>query len=371
LFALRQVLDPWRPLALTREIALEAPGELEAVFHRHPRQRRELLEALTRLLSNGRLSEWILASGVEGGEVLTQRLEALPKTGAAGLEALPAYGVRWLFSATAPFPTDGGEVQQPKALADWIDRNRDRRLAGLRLLESGWLELWLESSGRMPSPGGLEPIRAASCSEQARIEMLLRLLDPSRPPARPEVSPAALDFGRHPAGAVVERTLKIDNRGAGHLWGTCILEGQTAGLRLDPVTFDGTPASLRLRIDTGGIPPFTSSKATLAINCYDGGSRHVLEVPVRYSVRVRLADKIGRSLLAGLTAGVTYGLLRMLTGISLAETESVPLDRISVGRIEQTFYDSFFELLWLLLLGLGLLGALVGTFVYLTRVCRR
>ncbi len=373
LFALHRTLDPRWPLALTADLAMVTPSDLESVFAAHPRRRRELLDALMRLLADGRLIEWIRAAGFAQGEVWIERLRRLPSRSIEGLETLPAYAVRWLFDPGAPFPTLDQEVDGTAALAAWIDSGEAYRMLGLHLLESGWLDLWLLTSGRLSDPAGLEALRAAEGSPRVRIEMLLRLLDPARPSARITVAPSDLNLGRLPLDTLTERAVTITTDGPGYVWGACALEGQPSGIRIDPLSFDGTPARLNLTIDTRGVSPSTRCNATLVISAYDGGTQQVLRVPIGYRVHVPLAGKIGRSLVAGLTFGAAMMTLRALADTAMSRSTSNPrlLDWVSMEWVGQVLDRSFDDFVGLVLLSLALLGALTGAGAFLARVRRR
>ncbi|CRI67790.1 hypothetical protein THIOKS1810008 [Thiocapsa sp. KS1] len=373
LFALHRTLDPRWPLALTADLSIPMPGDLESVFAAHPRRRRELLDALMQRLADGRLIEWIRAAGFAKSEAWIERLGRLPSRSLEGLETLPAYAVRWLFAPGAPFPTLDREVDGPAALAAWIDSGEAYRMLGLHLLDSGWLDLWLLTSGRLSDPAGLDVLRAADGSPRARLEMLLRLLDPARPSARIKVAPADLNLDRLALDTLTERALTITTEGPGYVWGACALEGQPSGIRIDPLSFDGTPARLNLTIDTRGVPPSTRCSANLVISAYDGGARQVLRVPIGYRVHVPLAEKIARSLVAGLTFGAAMMLLRALADTAMSRSTSNPriLEWVSMEWVGQVLDRSFDDFVGLVLLAFALLGALAGAGAFLARVRRR
>jgi hypothetical protein len=367
LFALLYTLIPDHPLVLMPGVSIDVPGQIEAAIAAHPKQQRALMAALTRLAVGGRLVEWAKATECAGWSALTERLRKLPDP-VDEVELLPGYAVRWQFSQQAPFPAGETELDRPEALAAWIDRRPEHRALGLRLLESGWLGLWLESTGRLPK-GALEPLRAAQVSPQARLEMLLRLLDTGLAPAKPQLDPSKLNFGKLAPGARIERILTLKNKGRGHVWGTCLLEGQAPGLRVEPQSFDGAPARLRVTLDTTGVAPFTDIAATLAVHCYDGRSDQTLRVPILYRVRVPLAGRALQSLFFGGAFGLGAGLLRLWAEETLPASVGPGrhLDVISMDWVSQ----SLPSLIDALLLGIGLLGLLIGIGVVVVNGCRR
>ena len=373
LFALLQTLEPGRPLALLPDVELDVPGQIEALFAAHPKRRRELLAALSQCASNGRLAEWLRACDFPGWEPLVRRLERLPNTFIRGIEHLPAYVVRWHFDARAPFPVENDEVSSPKALAAWMEASAGHRALGETLLETGWIDLWLESTGRRAGPGLLESLRELDCSDQARRELLLRSLDPDRPAPKLRLDPDRLDLGKLAPGASVQRSLTLKSRGGGHIWGSASLDGETVGMRLEPLAFDGAPARFTLNVDTSGIPPFTNRAAEVVVHCNDGREERVLRVPIRYRVRVPVAGTIGRSLLVGAVAGGVMGLLRLWAGSTINGPGAADqtLDWVSMDWVAGVFDRSFGEFLLLVAMAVALLGAVIGGIVYLSAVCRR
>lgn len=373
LFALLQTLQPDRPLQLVAGVSVDGLEQIEAAIAANPRRRVEMLAALTRLASGGRLAEWARATQCAGWRDLLKQLQALPSERIDGIQHLPGYSVRWYASPRAPFPAGDTEVENPAALAAWIDLSPEHRQRGLKLLESGWLDLWLASTGRLSEPRALDGLRRAPGSSQARVEMLLRLLDPARPPAQVQVEPAKLNVGDLSPGDRAERSIMIKTLGKGYAWGACALEGDTLGMRVDPLSFDGTPAKLTLTVDSAGVAPFTQCQATLVVSCFDGRAEQTLRIPVRYRVRVPLADKIGRSILAGAVVGGGMALLRLVAGSTLTgpNAAAAPLDWVPMAWVGALFDRSLEGFIGVAILGLALLGALIGTWVYLARVCRR
>jgi hypothetical protein len=281
--------------------------------------------------------------------------------------------LRWHYNGRAPFATSDGEVADPKALAAWIDARAEHRALGEKLLEAGWIDLWLESTGRLKGEGMLQALRDLDCSDRVRMEMLLRRLDPGRPVPKLTLDPVRLDLGKLAPGAAVERSLNLTSRGSGHIWGTAALEGETVGMRLEPLTFDGTPVRFTLGVDTSGVPPFTQRTAEVVLRCNDGREERVLRLPVRYNVRVPVAGSIGRSLLAGAVAGCIMGLLRLWAGSTINGPGAADrrLDRVSMDWVAAAFDRSFGEFFMLLVMGAALIGAIIAGIGYLTAVCRR
>ena len=375
LFALGQLLEPSRPLTLLSGIAVPTPGHLEEVLNAHPRQLRALMAALSRLVIDGRLVEWIRASEFPGSQSLIDRLAARPQSTVKDLEPLPGYAARWLCDPRAPFPTSDGEAADPKALATWLGAAPERRGLAFELLKSGWLGLWLTSTGRLTNDSGLKALMTENLSDAARIETLLCTLDPARPRAIMEAEPAALKIGNLARNSKTEVRLTITNRGSGYLWGTFALEGNAASMRLQSLNFEGSPATQTLMIDTAGVPPFTECEANIRIDGYDGGGFRQLQVPVSYRVTVPVLPKVGRSLLTGSIVGAALALLRLTVGQIQNGRDPAgvtsPLHWMSLDSVSKMIDRSIDQVFGFVFTGLLLAGVLAGTLVYLIRARRR
>jgi hypothetical protein len=252
LFALLHTLDPARPLRLPNGAVLQNPGDLAELYRQG---HRPAVEQLSQLLFSQRLEEWIRGARFKGWErdlafVERARKDYLER------QLQGAYCVLWHFVPQIPFRFDGKRIAGAADLARLIDASPERQRRGLQLLEQGWIRAWLVGTGQIWPPTELDHLLLAlDLSPEAKLEEVLRLLDPSLPAPGLAVHPSAVLFGAQPQGASTGRNLRISGTGRGHLHGVVVLERYGEGITLDNYRIEGRTSEVEVRLHTLGLAP--------------------------------------------------------------------------------------------------------------------
>jgi hypothetical protein len=252
LFALLHTLDPARPLRLPQGRALQHPGELAELYRQG---HRPAVELIAQLLFSRRLEEWIRGARFHGWErdlafVERARKDYLER------QLQGAYCVLWHFVPQIPLRFDGKRIAGAADLARLIDASPERTRRGLQLMEQGWIRAWLVGTGQVWPPTELDHLLLAiDLSPEARLEEVLRLLDPSLPPPGLAAHPSTLLFGALPEGETAARTLRISGTGRGHLHGLVVLERYGEGITLDNFRIEGRTTEVGVNLHTLGLAP--------------------------------------------------------------------------------------------------------------------
>jgi hypothetical protein len=96
--------------------------------------------------------------------------------------------------------------------------------AAQELLNQGYLETFLGGLGRTDLAVAARQAAQAPDNDRALEEFITKLPGSGREPARLEVQPAVIDLGRLPRGSDRTLTLRLENQGAGLLYGTVAAE---------------------------------------------------------------------------------------------------------------------------------------------------
>jgi hypothetical protein len=252
LFALRYVLVPEDPLELAPGTVIRSPGEIVALVAPGARSREAVLAGLRALASDGRLGEWLRVRGAGGWTDAVSAMDgarrAYPKE-----PELAVYALLWHAAPDLGFPVDGGWVSTTKALAAWMDRDPARRERGLELLDRGWIPTWLAAKRAIDDPKGLFALVDSGLTRGARAEILLNLLNPKRRAPKVTADPLRLKLRVSEASPEKSMQVILEQKGRGHAWGDISLEGDSRGLSLGSGFFDGTPATVTIKVDPAQI----------------------------------------------------------------------------------------------------------------------
>lgn len=277
LFALRHILDPGQPLELAPGLKIAHPGELKNAFQSDPRQ---ALKGLCDLLYGKRLDEWLRAAEFPGWR---EDLAFIEDTRLRYLEQpqLGTWCVRWHFQPNLPFPFAGQQAHEPEQLAALIEAGPENRAKALQMLEEGWIRAWLVGAGKLVDSRDLDfALLAVDLTWPAKLEAVLRLLDPRLPPPKLSAAPRLFDFGRLFQGDSRSQKLKIRNLAPrGYLSGEITLERYGQGVTLDNHLIEGNSAEIEVSLETLGCPPGLYENA-LQIKS-NGGD---LRIPLRFQV---------------------------------------------------------------------------------------
>lgn len=275
--ALIFILTPGEPIRLPGGESAATPHELALAFERDATG---LGPFLQQLLFSRRLEEWIRAMQLPDGPDLVAFL------GDLRLRYLehPLVAVHcfcWHFHPEMPFQLGDIRITRPEQLATLIDRDPEYKREGLKMLEEGWIRAWLVGSGRITDVAALDQaLLAMDLSPRAKMEALLRLLDPRLPTPKLEVDRDVLYFGRIPSDGERTLPLRVRNSSRGYLNGDIKLATYGAGLSLDNYQVDGNDNTIQVTISAIGLDP--GKYATSLHLVTNGGEK---EVSVMFSVR--------------------------------------------------------------------------------------
>jgi hypothetical protein len=284
LFALRYALAPGDPLRLTHDMVIRSPGDIAALVAAGASSRDAVIAGLRELIGDGRLREWLRLVETPGPAravaAMDEALRRYPREG-----DLPVYAFLWRRVPDLGLPVGDTWVKTPRELAGWIDGAERHRDQASRLLDSGWIPIWLNAIGRLDHADRLSELASLGMSTASRVETLLWLLDPSLPGpavvADPPVPTGTLSRGKS------ETTLSVTlrNTGRAYAWGGVDLEGAVPGIRLLTPSFDGTPAELSLRVTRAELRSTHLDGLVLVVRVRGPREDQLLRVPIELRIR--------------------------------------------------------------------------------------
>lgn len=280
LFGLRYSLCPDAPLHLVPGCSVGSPTEIGPLLVAHPDRRAELFANLHGLVESGRLVEWLRAGEFTDWQAMIGLVERVRRDHPSEPE-LPGYAVLWHYAPTFPLPFGSERIASPIEWVRCIDVSDDARRLSLKLLERGWIQVWLQATGQLGASAEVNALfTAPGLSPPQRLELLLRLLDPSRALPALRVDPVQIDFGVVRPGEPQRQRLRIENQARGLAWGSVALAEAGQGLAVSPPSFEDTPVELTVQVDVVGQQPGARRETRLRVLC-DG---ETLDIPIRYRV---------------------------------------------------------------------------------------
>lgn len=293
LLALLFSLDPARPLALTNNIAVHHPREIEKYINQH----KALSTRWIQLLYSGCLEEWVRAAEFPGWEKDVAYLKEC-RTVYMEDKTLGGYALRWYYHPNVHFPFSGKEVSNPAALVNAIDQDENSRQKGLALLQRGWIRAWLVHSGRLRNVSAFDSLVGGNACWEEKLEAVLHLLDPNL--AKPELAITRMHFS---LGVIAPDprlvSLQISNKGRGFLSGEIV--PQTQDIALNNYLVRGKAVDLQVTLNPLGVPNIPSRGIVRVIT--NGGN-----ADVSISYRIQL-DEDGASL-SEVVGHLRFGMVR-------------------------------------------------------------
>ncbi len=308
-FALLYLLDPARPLRLTKFASVRAPEDLEEILKRQP----DLTQRVAQYLFGGYFTEW-LRTAFPQREADIAFVEDC-RTRFDNSRSQGVFALRCHFQPELPLQFGTEKARTPKELAAMIDRSPQNYERGVRMLVDGSIRSWLVATGRLGNPSAFDGIvNDLTISSARKMEAVLHMLDPALPWPTPETDVASLDGGA--INADEEKTLEacFFNAGRGHLSGTIMLlpdedDGETAslaGFTMDEREIHGVAIYARVTIHGRGAP--VGARRSARIVAETNGGR--VEVPIRFRVKAPLVQMLARTAAVGGAAAVACGLFR-------------------------------------------------------------
>ncbi len=359
LFALLHTLAPQTPLALQDGVAITRLEDLEEAIAQSPGLETKVGE----LLFDGRLAEWLLAAFPERHDDFAF-LQDCPRR-YVNDHGLAVWVMRWRIKPSLGFPFGKESAAEPKHLAAMIDRNVRTTALGLELLQAGWIQSWLETTGRLPDVVMFSSlVNDHAQSWRARLEAVLHLLDPDLPWPTPEADRPVLNGGWVSAEADEIMPLTVTNVGRGYLTGLITLVGDN-GITLQATDgkIEGRSVSVEVQFSALGLPLGSRHKAVLSVQTPGG----CLNVPVTFRVRAPLAAMIGRSLGWGLVWGGGLGFFRLALGAAAPEFSNRVMSAVTWEQVN-TIQVGNMSMLSRGVFGFVLAVILGGTGYYLVRM---
>ena len=222
---------------------------------------------------------------------------------------------------------------------------------GILHLRNGTLAQWFTELGERDLAKLVQEVtREPSSDPRAQLEtFLLRTEMVERP--RLVSEPATVDLGPVLIGQKVSARLRLrKGRGRGYLFGR--LHSNQPFLRIDPLTFSGTPQDVNLVLESEALP-ITDRPQEAAILVDSSAGETPISVPVRFWV-VGMPTPLTRFLLRPLASMLLVGLVGLGIGFGL---EANGASQLAWPDLTQPWLAAF-PLSWPMLL--GFLGGLVG-----------
>ncbi|MBV5338783.1 MAG: serine/threonine protein kinase [Deltaproteobacteria bacterium] len=357
IFALLYTLAPQTPLVLRDGVAIDRLEDLEEAIAQAPGLETRVAE----LLFDGRLAEWLLAVFPERHDDLTF-LQECPRR-YVNDRRLAVWVLRWRIKPSIGFPFGSENAADPKKLAALIDRTAQGTALGLELLQNGWIQTWLETTGRLPDAEGFSSlVNDTAHTWRAKLESVLHLLDPALPWPKPEADLPILDVGGISGEAIKAMPLTVANAGRGYLTGLITLAGDN-GITLQTADgkIEGRPITVEIQFSALGLALGSRPRALVIVQTPGGN----LEVPVTFRVIAPLPGMIGRSLGWGLLWGGGLGFFRWIFGMMTPDFANKVMSSVTWEQAGKTSMVScgIFGLVLAILLG--------GTGYYLVRMLNR
>jgi serine/threonine protein kinase len=357
IFALLYTLAPQTPLVLREGVSITRLEELEETIVLSPGLETKVAE----LLFNGRLAEWLLAVFPERQDDLIF-LQECPRR-FINDRGLAVWVLRWRIKPSIGFQFGTENALDPRELAALIDRNVQGTSLGLELLQNGWIQTWLETTGRLTEPESFSSlVNNTVHTWRAKLEAVLHLLDPALPWPKPEADLPVLDGGGISGEAVKTMPLTVANAGRGYLTGLITLAGDN-GITLLTADgkIEGRPITVEIQFSALGLALGSRPRAVVTVQTPGGN----LEVPVTFRVIAPLPGMIGRSLGWGILWGGGLGFFRWIYGVVTPNFANKVMSAVTWEQAGKTSMVSggIFGLVLAILLG--------GTGYYLVRMLNR
>lgn len=362
LFALLHTLAPQTPLVFRDGVSIAKLEDLEESIAQSPGLETKVGE----LLFDGRLAEWLLAAFPERQDDFAF-LHECPKR-YANDHKLGVWVLRWRIKPSLAFPFGNENAADAKALVALIDRNAQGNTLGLELLQNGWIQAWLETTGRLPDADGFSNlVNNTAHTWRARLETVLHLLDPSLPWPTPETDLQALNGGWVSAEAFETVPLTVSNSGRGYLTGLITLTGDNGiTLHTSDCAIEGRPLTVEIQCSALGLPLGSRPRALITVQTPGGN----IEVPVTFRVRAPLVAMIGRSIRWGLVWGGGLGFFRLVAGTAAPDFSNRVMTAVTWEQIN-TIQNGDSIMLSRGIFGLVLAVFLGGAGYYLVRMLDR
>lgn len=276
------MLDPASPLRLGSGVSVAGPEELIDAMLRHE----DVRDTVKAFLFSGQLAAWLEIAFPERQDAVAyvnEVAERYKKDRDSGLDA-----ITWFFKPSLPFVFVGRDVVKPEELAELVDKESGGWEEGLRILNNDSLRIWLTATGMLSDPAAFDQVLANEhLSDNAKLEMILRLLKPDleRPVLKVDVE--ELDFGDIPAGSMKTLEVEFRNEGRGQLIGRLKIADAGDEITLDPPKLEGPGNWVMVTVR----PPIWLSagvvrNARIIAESNGGG----LDIPVTYRVTPKIAS---------------------------------------------------------------------------------
>ena len=273
-FALLLLLSPVASLEFAR-VEVHTPAELAKQFFINPKA---YFAELQSLLFDGILDEWVRALRPDHWQGLIEFMENV-RLRYIEQKRLGCFCLVWRFLPSAPLTFGGEKFQQPKDLAQWINSGAEQWQLGLKIMRDGWLRAWLVGCDSIDSMVIDQELLALDISDNAMLESVLRLLDPSIARPRMQLDLQYLHFGLIANDKQRKRQIKVINVGRGHLFGEVKLAEYGTGLFVENYLIDGNSTLINVTLK----PLSVASGSYRNVLSFQSNGGHC-EVQVSYSV---------------------------------------------------------------------------------------
>ncbi len=275
MFLLKQTIDPTAGVQISDNLTFHTPQEYAALYFEMPRSR----QLLMRFMYDGYLEEWLQLLAFDGWSNLVSFIR---KSKSVYIET-PHVGclcVCYRIDPSRPIHFFGQDYLCPKELARAVDQSDVHKDKFIGLLNSGLLRAWLLGAKVSEEDSDLDLIFfGLDMSDDTRVEMLLKVMDPSLPDPVMDALPDQVHVGNIQKGRQLQVTLTVVKHGRGHLYGRFEPELVGKGVTLDQYLIEGSPAVCHIVIDTASLQPATYNNAILVKT--NGGDK---SIPISFTV---------------------------------------------------------------------------------------
>ena len=270
------MLDPQAPLPLAGGRQASSPEEMVDILLQHP----EVRDRVKKYLHSGQLAVWLETAFPDRPADLAfvrQAASQFQDDIELGVDALI-----WHFKPDHPLAFAGREASDPRELAASIDSGPEAWNAGLVILHNGRLRAWLTTTGMLADPEAFDLVMANDrFSADAKLEMVLRLLDPDLAKPVLKASLQRLDLGEIMAGEMVTASIDFIKEGRGILTGALRVEGAGRDVVLEPLKLEGDLTRVKVTVETPAwFKPGLKRQAVIVAESNGGG----LEIPLTFTV---------------------------------------------------------------------------------------
>lgn len=248
--ALLLYLDPQQAFELAPGLLLHHPNQLGDALKR---QQKACIYGLRQVIFNQLFEDWLRAAEFDHWPLHLDFVARVRRD--YGDQLLGAYALLWHFIPDLSLPFAGQAIRDGRVLVQLVESDEKYRQEALKLLQQGWLRAWLVGSGQM-TPGDMDQILySLDQSQETKLETLLQALAPGLEAPSMVIEPASLNFSLVKAGESRERSLKIKNKGRGHLHGRILLEHFGQGLSLGSFAIEGKETNISVQLNSLGLMP--------------------------------------------------------------------------------------------------------------------